>query len=158
MANPIKDTFGASTLMEVSLDALPSSTGGAGKQTTLVNNTTTRYPWVRVFYKIVQGTNPTSAKGVYFHLLRKDNNATPHIDDNAGANDANHTVVNALRVETGLNKSSGAATGEFIMGSFVLSGDNSPGDYWGLSINHDTVANLGTGNYVRYAGGYNEIQ
>ena len=155
MANEIKDKFGASIGMAITLDALATSNIGVGRQATFVDNTTTRWQQVCIYYSIVQGTTPAGGKCVYFHLLRKDNNITPHIDDNANGIDASHTVVNAPYAGSpGVNKAS-PATGDKIMGSFII---DEPGDWWSLSVNHDTGVNLGTGSYIRYEGINPEIQ
>lgn len=159
MPNEIKDKFGASAAMAILLGGLASSTTGVGRQTTLVDNTVARYGRVIIYAKITLGTTPTGGRGVYFHILRKDNTPTPnaHIDDGAGTTDAGHTVLNATRVWTMIDKAT-PATGDILQDSFVI---ESPGDYWGLSVNHDTEVALNyleENHYIRYEGLNPEIQ
>lgn len=157
MANEIKDKFGASTAMAITLGGLASSTTGVGRQTTLIDNTVARWGRIIVYAKITLGTTPTGSRGVYFHLLRKDNNATAHIDDGAGTTDAPHTVLNATRVWVMIDKTT-PATGDVLRDSFII---ENPGDYFGFSVNHDTGVALNpleANHYIRYEGLNSEIQ
>ena len=68
MANEIKDKYGSTTALTISLASLASSTSGVGRQSTLVDNSTSKYQDILVYVKIKQGTSPTGSRGVCVHL------------------------------------------------------------------------------------------
>jgi hypothetical protein len=155
MANEIKQLLGASTAMTISLGSLASSTAGAGRQSTMVDNTTTRFGRLLVFVKIKQGTSPTGSRGAQVYLVRGDGSGNR--DDAAGASDAALTVLNAQPIGALVNKSS-PATGDVLSGWFVV---ENPGREFGVAIVHDTGVNLDAtgGNHdVRYVGINPEVQ
>ncbi len=157
MASAILDKFGASTAFTITVASLASSTTNVGRQSTVVDNSTTRYSLVHIFGKIKQGTSPTGSKGVYFYAIRGDQNATPHRSDGAGASDAALTRVNAPYITTGRNLAS-PATGDLIyVDDFIVN----PGPEFGVIVTHDTGVNLdatGGNHWVRYIGNNPEAQ
>jgi hypothetical protein len=158
MANKILPFYDAGAALTITIAGLASSTAGVGRQSTMVDNSTTRYKRVRVFVKIKLGTSPTSAKAAYIYILRGDKNATPHRTDGAGASDAALTVLNAKLLGVLGNKTSGAATGDVLQDDFIL---EDPGPEWGIAIVHDTVAALdatGSNHWARYIGEDPEVQ
>jgi hypothetical protein len=152
MASEIKDKFGTSTALTITIASLASSTAGVGRQSNIVDNTTARYGGVVVYYKITQGTSPTGSKAVRFALIRADDDGTPHRDFAAGASDAGLTVVpDPNWVHVAPNAAS-PSTGDVLQGSFYV---QSPGPKWGILIVHDTVAALnstGGNHWLRYVG------
>lgn len=154
MASEIKAKFGTATAFTITLASLATSTTGVGRQTTLVDNSTTRYARVLVYGKIRQGTSPTGSKGVNVHLIRGDGTRR---SDAAGASDAAHTVLNAQPMIRAVNKAA-PSTGDDIYFDFVI---DEPGPEFGLSINHDTGVNLDADagdHYVYYVGVTYEAQ
>ena len=136
MPNEVKELFSSVSNFTITLASLASSTAGVGRQSTMIDNTTTRAGRVFVFVKIKQGTSPTSARGVYIYGIRGD---ATNRDDAAGASDAALTVLNCPLIGVLANKASGAATGDVVQGWFVF--DN-PGREFGIAIVHDTGVNL----------------
>lgn len=147
----IKDKYGSPTALTITLANLASSIVGVGRQSTLVDNTTTRFSRLIVYVNIKQGTNPTGNKSVYIYLIRSDNDGTQHADDEAGASDAAITILNSQLIGVMRNKAS-PATGDVLKGSFVV---DAPGPEWGIAIVHDTAVNLdntGGNHWVRFIG------
>ncbi len=152
----IESSFSASTAFAITLASLASSTAGVGRQSDMVDNTTTRYGRVLVYLKITQGTNPATG-GVSVYLLRGDNHATPHRADGAGASDAALTVLNARLIGYFVNDAA-PATGEVIYGECVI---DEPGPKFGVCIVQSTTVNLNAveaNHWVRYVGINPEIQ
>lgn len=135
MANEIKEKFSASTGFTITLASLASSTDGVGRQSTLIDNSTTRYPTVLVYLKVKQGSSPTGNRGVYVYGIRGDGTLR---SDGAGASDAGITVLNAPLLGTLINKPS-PASGDVLYGEFVF---YDPGPEWGIAVVHDTAVNL----------------
>ncbi len=138
--------YGTPTALTISLNALASSTGGAAtQQSTIITGNTANI--IHVTYDIILGTNPTSAKAVYFWFIGADTQASPFRDDQAGPTDAALTRVGMRLARTAPNKASGAATGDHVMGKFEL---YDVGPSWGIAVGHDTGVNLGSGSAVYY--------
>lgn len=135
MANEVKEKFSTSAGFTITLASLASSTGGVGRQSTIVDNTATKYRRVIVYLKIKQGTSPTGSRAVYVYGIRSDGTLR---SDGAGASDAGITILNAPLLGTMVNKAS-PATGDLLYGEFVF---DSPGPEWGIAIVHDTGVNL----------------
>lgn len=158
MANEIKSLYGATTSMTITLASLASSTAGVGRQSDIVDNTTTRYSALLIFVQVKLGTSPTSNRGVYVHLIRGDNDGGSTIrSDGAGTSDAALTVLNAQQIG-GLQDSSSASTGDVLTGEFLVL---EPGPQWGIAIHQDTgVAFNATGSnfIVKYIGINPEVQ
>lgn len=154
----IKEKFGTRTALTVTLAGLASSSSYVGRQSDVVDNSTARFGKVLVYYKIKQGASPTSARAIYFFLIRDDGSGSPIRTDGAGASDAAWTAITARQVHAAPNKPSGAATGDVIQGSFVIT---DPGPKWALGVAHDTGVTLdGTGgnHEIAYVGVNPEAQ
>jgi hypothetical protein len=137
MPTESKSTFGSSTPITITLASLASSTAGVGRQCTLIDNSTTGFQRVHVYYDITTGTTPTANKSLYFFLLKRDNHSSPTITtDNAGNDDAALTV-SAADLIYGVITSSTSNT--HYRGSFTI---ESPGPSWGLAVVQDTGAAL----------------
>lgn len=135
MANEIKEKFSTPAGFTITLASLASSTAGVGRQSTLIDNSTTRYRKVIVYLKVKQGTSPTGSRFVYVYGIRGDGTIR---SDGAGASDAAFTRLNAVELGVLINKSS-PATGDVLTGEFVF---ENPGPEWGIAIVHDTNVNL----------------
>lgn len=154
MPTEIKPLFGSPTAFTITLASLASSTAGAGRQSTLVDNSTTRYGRLLVFVKLRQGTSPTGNRGAQVYLLRGDGT---NRDDGAGASDAALTVLNSQLIGMLVNKSS-PATGDVLQGWFIV---EEPGKEFGIAIVHDTGVALDStgGNHLaQYIGINPEVQ
>lgn len=88
----VRDTFSSTTAFTITLASLASSTTGVGRQSTLIDNTTTRYSSAHIAVRFTVGTTPTANTLIYVYLIRGDGTIN---DDNAGATDAGITIVNA---------------------------------------------------------------
>lgn len=154
MANEIKDKFGTSTALTITLASLANL---AGRQSTLVDNTAARYQDLLLFVNVKTANTPNANSIVEVYLIRSDNDATEHRDDGAGTTDAALTPLNAQLV--GALRSSGApGTGETLKGSFLV---HRPGPEWGVVVFNRTGQTLdatGTNHWVRYAGLNPEVQ
>lgn len=135
MANEIKELFGTPTAFTITVASLATSTAGVGRQSTMVDNSTTRAGRVFVFVKIKLGTSPSNNKAVYIYGIRGDGT---NRDDAAGASDAALTVLNCPLIGVLSGKAS-AATGDVLQGWFVF---ENPGKEFGIAIVHDTAVNL----------------
>jgi hypothetical protein len=142
----LKDIFGASTSFTITLGSLASSTAGVGRQSTIVDNTSTAYTAVWIAVNVKMGTTPNSNALVYIYLIRDDNNGTNIRDDGAGASDAGLTVLNAPLIGTLTTKSS-AATGDVLKGIFYV---QAPGPKFGIAVVNATGVALDAtnGNHV----------
>jgi hypothetical protein len=156
MANkilPLYETFGTLT---ISLASLASSTTGVGRQSTIVDNSTTRYKRVRIFGQVKLGTSP-AAGAIYVYGIRGEKTGTAFRTDAAGATDAALTILNAPIIGVFSTKSS-PATGDVISINCIL---EDPGPEWGICIVQNSTVNLdGTaGNHViEYRGEEPEVQ
>jgi len=158
MASEIKDKYSASAAFTITIASLASSTTFVGRQTTLIDNSTTRYSLIHVFGKFKQGTSPTGNRGVYLYAIRSDKDATtPHRSDGAGASDAGWTRANAEFIGVGRNLAS-PATGDLI---YVEGWIVNPGPEFGVGIYHDTGVALdstGSNSWLRWIGNNPEAQ
>lgn len=158
MANEIKDKFSTSAALTITLASLASSTAGAGRQSTIVDNSSTRWGEILLYVLLKQGTSPTGNKGANIYLIRDDADATTaHRSDGAGASDAAITILNAPLVGRLVNKAS-PATGDNLYGEFVI---YKPGPKWGVAVVHDTGVNLdstGSNHWIRWIGTNPEVQ
>lgn len=145
MANTILDLIGTRATFTCTLGALASSTAGVGRQTTRIDNSTTRAPRALVFVKVTVGTSPTANKSIYVYLWRYDGTNS---DDNAGASDAAHTVVNTPLL--GVINVPATTSDTAYYGVFDTGPLGPLGTGWGLTIVHDTGVNLNAtgGNHV----------
>jgi len=155
MANEIKDKFGTSTALTITLASLANL---AGRQSTLVDNTTNRYQDFLLFVNIKTANTPNAYSIVEVYLIRSDNDATTeHRDDGAGTSDAALTPLNCQLIGT-LRSSAAPGTGEALKGSFLV---HRPGPEWGVAVFNRTGQALdatGTNHWVRYMGLNPEVQ
>jgi len=157
MANEIKDKFGTSSALSITLASLANS---SGRQSTLVDNSSVRYQDVLVFVNVKNSSSaaPNSYSTVEVYLIRSDNDATTeHRDDGAGTSDAALTPLNAQLIGALRNKGSPSA-GDVLKGSFIV---HRPGPEWGIAIFNRTGQSLdstGSNHWVRYVGVNTEVQ
>lgn len=156
MANEIKELFSSSAALTITIASLASSTTGVGRQSTIVDNTTTRYQKILLYCLITTGTTPTANRTIRFYLIRDDNNGTNYRSDGAGASDAAFTVKMAQPIGSLFVDVATSNLGYY--GDFVI---ENPGPKWGIAIVHDSAVNLNStaGNhYIRYVGVNPEVQ
>lgn len=128
------DNFSASAAFTITGNSLASSTAGAGRQSTLIDNTSNLYPAALISLDVKLGTNPTNNTACYVYMIRSDNNGTPIIDDGAGAVDANLTVINAPQIDT-LATGATASTGQHLKKN-IYAYDLAP--KWGIAVVNST--------------------
>ena len=155
MANEIKDKYGTSTALTITLASLANA---AGRQSTLVDNTTTRFQDLLLFVNVKTANNPNANSIIEVYLVRSDNDATTeHRDDGAGTSDAALTPLNSQLLGA-LRSSSSPGTGETLKGSFLV---NRPGPEWGVAVYNrsgQTLDATGSNHWVRYIGLNPEVQ
>lgn len=133
MSSNILDTFATDTALTITLASLAISVAanGVGRQSTMVDNTTTRYTHIKLTLSIKMGTNPTASAPIYVFLICSNADATTETrDDSAGASDAGLTQVNSRLIGVLFTKSS-AATGDQV--TQTIDFDN-PGPKWGILV------------------------
>lgn len=146
MANAIKPLYGSVTAFTIAtsgagaLASLASSTSGAGIQTAMIDNSSTRYAWIVVAASIKVGTSPTANKTIQFYALRGNRDTTHIHDDGAGDSNANWTRKTADYLYTPGGRSSiinigSAATGDVFSGVWIL---DKPGPEFAVGVVHDT--------------------
>jgi hypothetical protein len=163
MHSEVKPLISSLTAFTISLGSLPTSTVGAGKQSTMVGNSVTRYGKILVSVSIKLGTSPTAGRTILIYAIRSNNDGTPIRNDLAGPSDANWTRKNADYLYTAGGQPSviycgAAATGDVFTGLYEL---NNPGNEFGIGVVHDTGVNLDStgGNHICKWQGLNpEIQ
>jgi hypothetical protein len=152
MASEIKDKFTTSAALTITLASLASSPSGVGRQSTLVDNTTTRYAMIKIYAKFTLGISPTGSRAVYLFLISSDKDATtPSRDDGAGASDQAWTRLNADLIKEGRDQAS-PSTGDVVLFSGII--DN-PGPEWGVGVYQDTGVALnstGGNHWIRWIG------
>lgn len=153
MANEIRTKFDTVASFTISLASLAS---GSARQSTILTNTNNR-PSALIYLKITSGNAPAAGTVYELYLLR-DDGVTTLRTDNAGANDAAITIVNAQLIGTIVvtNNSNTAFTGDF---------DTAPlgplGPKWGIAVKNSTdqALNATEANHVKeYAYYLPEIQ
>ncbi len=154
MANQVLSKFSSRTAIVITLSNLPSSIVGVGFQSTLVDNTTTRYQTVHIFCKITVGTDPTANTNISVYFIKNDGT---NASDNAGDSTLAWTRVNARLLGTirvPAVTSDIAYYKEFIV--------RNPGIDWGIGIVHNTGSNLetetGTLHQIAFIGENPEVQ
>lgn len=124
-------TLASFTITLASLASVGTPPNVAGRQSTLVDNTSNLYIGAKVYLKVKMGTSPTANTLVYVYLIQYDNSAVA--DDGAGTSDAALTVVNATLLGTILNPST--STGQLTYGIFdTTKVADSLGPKWGIAI------------------------
>jgi hypothetical protein len=156
VATEIKEKFDSEAAFTLSLGGLASSTSGVGQQSTVVDNTTTRYSKLLIFAKIRVGTSPSANRTIRLFLIRDDKNGTNYRTDGAGASDAGLTIVNAQPIAV-VYVDSSTSDKDYYFDCMV----ENPGPGFGVAVVHDTGVNLnstGSNHYVRYIGVNPEVQ
>jgi hypothetical protein len=156
MPNEIKDKFSTSAALTITVASLADA---SGRQSTLIDNGTTRYQDLLVYVKLKMGTTAPTANSVCeVFLIRGDKDATTeHISDGAGTTDAALTVLNTPLVGVVRNKTAPAA-GDVLYGEFLI---HRPGPKWGVAVINRTGQTLdatGSNHWVRYVGLNPEVQ
>ena len=96
MAKQLLDNFAARADLTITLASLASSITGVGRQSSIVDNTVTRYTSVDVVIQVKTTATTTANSVISVYLIRSDGHAaTPRRDDNAGPVDAAITILNA---------------------------------------------------------------
>src|SRR5687768_12502357 len=133
MANEIKAKFSTATALTITLASLATQTNDTtfnGRQSEMVDNSTTRYRRIRLFVKVRVGTSPTAGRQFTVHALRGDKDAgTPHRTDNAGASDAALIVENAEVLDTSYVNATTSDKDHYKEIIF-----ENPGPEWGIHI------------------------
>lgn len=136
----VLDTFSSLATFTMSIASLATSITNVGRQSTLIDNTTTRYTSANVYLKVFTGgLAHTPNTLINVHLLRRDNNSVG--DDGAGASDAAGTFVNAPLLGSILVNASNVSTAYY--GVFDTSTLGPLGPQWGIGLVNQTGAALG---------------
>lgn len=158
MANAVLATYQTLSNYTLTAASLATSSSYAGRQSTMVDNSTNRWPLIYNSLNTKLGTSPTASKFLYFSTIRSDKNSTAIRDLNAGASDAAMTNTNK-NLDTLVTISCGsAATGDVFKKIAIMT---DPGPEFGIHLSHDTGVNLDStgGNHVFSWRGVNpEIQ
>ena len=160
MANEIKDKFGSSTALTITLASLAASDAGVGRQSTLIDNTSDRWSEIYIFVRVRQHASltPISNRAVYVYLLRADDHATEYITDGGGTSDAALTIKNANLAGPQMYNGTSPAAGDFLHVDFVM---KNPGRQWGIAIVNSTGKSLhvtGSNHYIHWYGANPEVQ
>lgn len=91
----VLNTYNSVTALTITIASLANSSTDVGRQSTLVDNTSTKYKKAKIYCKITVGTSPTANTLLYVYLIQDNNDSTPIRDDGAGASDAAWTHINA---------------------------------------------------------------
>ena len=156
MPNEIKDKLSTSTALTITLASLAD---GGGRQSTLVDNGTSRYQEVLVYLKCKMGSSAPNANSIIeVYLLRGDKDAgTEHLSDGAGASDAALTPLNSQMIGALRNKASPAG-GDVLYGEFLV---HRPGPKWGIALfnrSGQAFDSTGSNHWARYVGINPEVQ
>jgi hypothetical protein len=141
----VLDSFGTTTTFTITLASLANSTAGVGRQSTLIDNTSTKYTSAHIAVKFTVGTTPTANTLIYVYLIRGDGTIN---DDAAGATDAGLTVINAPLLGTIL--CSAATSNVAYYGFFDTKFLGSLGKTFGIAVVNSTAvtANSTGGNFT----------
>lgn len=141
----VKDAFGTTTAFTITLASLANSTAGVGRQSTLIDNTSTLYTSAHIAVKFTVGTTPTANTLIYVYLLRGDGTLT---DDAAGASDAAITIKNAPLLGTILVPATTSDTAYY--GIFDTKFLGSLGKTFGIAVVNSSgvTANATAGNFT----------
>lgn len=150
MASDILENFSGVTALTITLASLASSAAGVGRQGTVVDNATTKYPRYFVAASIKLGTSPGANTAVMVYAIRSNADTTAILDDGAGASDAAWTRKSAGSMiysdgrPSTLFAGTAPATGDVLSGNFILP---NPGKKWAPGVvQNTTVALNGTGS------------
>lgn len=126
MANEIRRESRAGGNLTITLASLAT---GSARQSTIVDNSVTNYPYAMIYLAIKSGTVAPVAGSVYeIYLIREVNG---YRDDNAGALDAAITIENSSLLGTIVVTATAGKTfyGIFDTASFGILGNN-----WGIAV------------------------
>lgn len=132
----------------ITLASLATSTAGAGRQSTLLNNSS-NYPYAQGFVKVKLGTSP-SAGLVQVYLIQGDDSTPTMATDSAGATNAAITILGARLIASSPCKAS-PATGDLVQVDFDTRDTGAVlAPYWGIAVVHSTGVNLDSteGNHL----------
>ena len=153
----VLDTYGASTAFTITLASLASSAAGVGRQSTFVDNETTRYMDLLVFLKIqVHSSAVTADTTIDCYLLRGDDHTENVHTDDAGDSDAGITIKNATKI--GSLRVTAVTADLYYTGEFLI---HRPGPSWAIAVVQNTGQVLGSteGNHIkRWVGLYPQVQ
>ncbi|HUF02789.1 MAG TPA: hypothetical protein VMM38_01295 [Aridibacter sp.] len=150
MANEIHSKLAASAGLTITLASLASSAAGVGRQSTLVDNSSTLYKKIHLYVTILTGTSPTANKAVYVYLIKGDGTIRT---DGAGATDAAITIKNAQLIGALVTD---ATSDNPYSDCFII---EDPGPEWGIAVVHDTGVNLNaSGHDINWVGQLPEVQ
>ena len=153
MANEIQNKLGSRTALTITLNSLASSSSRVGRQSTLIDNSSTQFTKIEISVKVTSVGTPTANTALYVHLIR--GNGTER-SDSAGASDAALTQLNADLI--GILKVGGSpSSGQVLEGSWII---HDPGREWGIQVWHDMTAALhgSAGNAASYVAIVPEVQ
>lgn len=157
MANEIKDSFGGSTALTISLGGLAD---GAGRQSSLVDNSASRDQDVLVYVRLRTDTAAAADADAVceVYLLRGDaDDTTEHVTDGAGASDAAFSVKNAPLIGV-ITTGATPAAGDVLYGEFLI---HRPGPSWGVAVVNRTglaLSSTAGDHWVRFVGLNPEVQ
>jgi len=154
MPTAVKPKWSSVNTLTITLASLANN---ASRQSTMVDNSSTRYDRIHVYAKVTVGTNPTANSTIAFWLIKGDNPASSsYRSDGAGATDASITWRNARLLDMILvpvNTSNAEYYRDFVI-------DN-PGPEWGIIVTNNTGVSLNAtaGNhFIKWIGENMEIQ
>jgi hypothetical protein len=154
MPNEIRAKFDTADNFTITLASLATT---AGRQSTMVNNSTNR-PAAVVYMRIQSGTAPTAETIYELYLLRGDSTSPTYRTDGAGASDAAITILNATLLGT-IVVTNNANTNFY--GDFDTAPLGPLGPQFGIAVVNGTNQSLNSteGNHVKkYALYLPEIQ
>jgi hypothetical protein len=138
-----KSKYSTPTALTITLASLAN---GAGRQCTLITNSSTKYTELKVAINIKLGTSPVEGTvDVYF--IEGNGAGTPINNDGAGASDAAYTPLNSDLFDS-LYTGSSPSTGD-VLKKIITLGMN-PGVTYGIGIVNNTGVALDAtgGNHV----------
>lgn len=154
MANEVKDKFTTSAALTITLAGLADTNA---RQSTLVDNATTKYQDLLVYVKATVGTGPLANSFVEVYAIRGDDDATTeHLTDGAGASDAAITIKNAQLL--GVVRVTAVTDNLPYYGEFLF---HRPGPTWGIAIKNESDSTLhatGSNHWARWIGLNPEVQ
>lgn len=158
MANNILTPYGSKTSLTITLASLANSTAGVGRQSTMVDNTTTKYGAALIDVKIQSGGSTPTAGNLYLvYLLRGDDpSSSTYRTDGAGASDAGITINNANLIGS-IRATANANT--LFYGDFDTAALGPLGPEWGIAVvNSSGQALNASGHLVEYIPYFPQIQ
>jgi hypothetical protein len=157
MANSILTAWDAKVAFTISMASIANV---AGRQSTLIDNSTTKRPAAKISAQIRAGAAaPTNGASYDIFLLRANAASSPTITtDNAGLTDAALTVENARLIGSLVVT---ATANKYFYGDWDTSHLGPLGPLWGIAIRNNSGQTTGTtagDHIVTYEYYYPEIQ